>query len=78
MTVESTEADSFAADFGGGQPVSPGLAGHHVQRADTGPLTRSVFPLSAVAPSGAAPTGLAFVGLQVAGADCVINGVLWH
>jgi hypothetical protein len=35
------------------------------------------FPLSAVATSGAAPPGLAFVGLQVAGADCVVNGVLW-
>ena len=24
------------------------------------------------------PTGIAFAGLQVAGADCVVNGVLWQ
>ena len=79
VTVESTEADSFAADFGGGgQPVSPGTPATMFNASTTGSFYTIGFPLSAVAPSGAAPTGLAFVGLQVAGADCVINGVLWR
>ena len=78
VTAESTEAGSFAADFGGGgQPVSPGSPATMFNASTTGSVYAIGFPLSAVAPSGAAPTGLAFVGLQVAGADCVVNGVLW-
>jgi hypothetical protein len=35
------------------------------------------FTLGAVAPSGAAPLGQGFAGVNVAGADCVVNGILW-
>jgi hypothetical protein len=82
VTVETTEAGSFVGDFGsGGQPASPGspatFANPPSGSPSPGPMYTIAFPLSAVAPSGAAPTGIAFAGLQVAGADCVVNGVLW-
>jgi hypothetical protein len=79
ITVASTEANSFAADFngpGGGQPVTPGSPATMFDQGFPGPAYSIGFPLSAVAPSGAAPVGLAFVGIQVAGADCVVNGHL--
>ncbi len=77
VSVETTEAGSFAGDFGGGgQPASPGSPATF-EPARPGPMYTIAFPLSAIAPSGAAPTGIAFVGVQVAGADCVVNGVLW-
>lgn len=78
VTVESTEADSFAGDFGaGGLPVSPGSPATLFNVSNSVSAYTIGFPLSAVAPSGAAPLGLAFVGLQVADADCVVNGILW-
>jgi hypothetical protein len=78
VTVETTEANSFAGDFGGGgQPVSPGSPTTLFSQASSTPVYTIAFPLSAVAPSGAAPIGLAFAGLGVVGADCVVNGVLW-
>jgi hypothetical protein len=76
ITAESTEAASFAADFGaGGQPAAPGAPATVFDQAAPGPLYTIGFPLSAIAPSGAAPVGLAFVGIQVAGADCLANGM---
>jgi hypothetical protein len=79
VTLESTEANSFAGDFGGGGtlPVSPGSPATVFTASDSGPHYTIGFPLSAVAPSGAAPVGLGFVGLNAAGADCVVNGILW-
>lgn len=78
VTVESTEADSFAGAFDGtGSPVSPGSPATLFDQTLATPAYTIGFPLSAVAPSGAAPMGLGFVGLNVAGADCVVNGVLW-
>lgn len=78
VTVESTEADSFAADFAaGGQPVSPGSPATVFTTTSAQPGYTIGFPLSAVAPSGAAPTGLAFVGVRVGGSDCLVNGVYW-
>ena len=78
VTVETTEADSFAADFGGGgQPVSPGTPATVFNASDSVSAYTIGFPLTAVAPSGPAPVGLAFVGLNVAGAACVVNGILW-
>jgi hypothetical protein len=78
VTVETTEANSFAGDFGsGGQPVSPGSPVTLLDQSQAGALYTIGFPLSAVAPSGAAPAGLAFAGIGVLGTDCVINGVLW-
>jgi hypothetical protein len=79
VTVESTEANSFAGAFDPSMAgaVSPGSPHTVFDNATSGPIYAIGFPLSAVAPSGAAPTGIAFVGLQVAGADCVVNGVLW-
>jgi hypothetical protein len=79
VTVETTEANSFAGDFGGGgQPVEPGSPATLLDQAQAGALYTIGFPLAAVAPSGAAPTGLAFAGIGVLGTDCVINGVLWQ
>ncbi|HEX2414520.1 MAG TPA: hypothetical protein VHJ37_04820 [Thermoleophilaceae bacterium] len=78
VTVESTEANSFAGDFGGtGFPVSPGSPATVFDQSLATPVYTIGFPLSAVAPSGAAPVGLGFVGLNVLGADCVVNGILW-
>jgi hypothetical protein len=79
VTVESTEADAAVGGFDPSMSgtVSPGSPVVVFDGADTGPLYTIGFPLTGVAPSGAAPTGLAFVGLQVADADCVVNGVLW-
>jgi hypothetical protein len=79
VTVESTEANAFVGAFDPSLSgaVSPGSPATVFDNATTGPIYTIGFALSAVAPSGAAPTGLAFVGLQVAGADCVVNGVLW-
>ena len=79
VTVESTEAGASAGAFDPSMSgtVSPGSPVTVFDDATTGPIYTIGFPLSAVAPSGAAPAGLAFVGLQVAGADCVVNGVLW-
>jgi hypothetical protein len=79
VTVESTEADGYVGSFDSSMPgnVSPGSPVTVFDNATTGPVYSIAFPLSAVAPSGAAPTGLAFIGIQVAGADCVVNGVLW-
>ena len=79
VTVESTEANGATGAFDPSMSgtVSPGSPATVFDNAAPGPLYTIGFPLSAVAPSGAAPTGLAFVGLQVAGADCVVNGTLW-
>jgi hypothetical protein len=78
VTVSSTEADSFAGDFGiGGQPVAPGAPATLFDQPSATPVYTIAFPLSAIAPSGAAPTGITFAGLQVLGADCVVNGILW-
>jgi hypothetical protein len=78
VTLETTEADSFAGDFGGGgQPVSPGSPVTLFNASDSASHYTIGFPLSAVAPSGAAPVGLGFVGLNVLDADCAINGILW-
>ncbi len=78
VTIETTEPGSIAGDFGsGGQPVSPGSPATLANTSQSGQFYTIGFPLSAVAPSGAAPTGLAFVGLNVLGADCVVNGILW-
>jgi hypothetical protein len=77
VTLESTEADSFTTDFGGtGQPADPGAPATLFDQALPGPAYAIGFPLSAVAPSGTAPVGLAFVGIQIAGADCLVNGHL--
>jgi len=78
ITAESTEAGSFVGGFADtGQPVSPGSPATVFDQ----PVNTSVytigFPLSGVAPSGAAPLGLAFIGANIAGLDCVVNGVLW-
>jgi hypothetical protein len=76
ITAESTEAATVAADFGaGGQPAAPGAPATVFDQSAAGPLYTIGFPLSAIAPSGAAPVGLAFIGIQVAGADCVANGM---
>jgi hypothetical protein len=78
VTLKTTEADSFAGSFGGGPgQASPGSPATVFDASDSNPVYTIGFPLSAVAPNGATPTGLAFVGLHVAGADCVINGILW-
>jgi hypothetical protein len=77
VTLATTEANSFAGDFGGGQPVSPGSPVTLLNQSTAGPLYTVGFPLSAVAPSGASPAGLAFAGIGVLGTDCLINGVLW-
>jgi hypothetical protein len=79
VTVESTEANAFVGAFDPSMSgaVSPGSPVIVFDNAATGPLYSIGVALSAVAPSGAAPTGIAFIGLQVAGADCVVNGVLW-
>jgi hypothetical protein len=78
VTLETTEADSFAGDFGGGgQPVAPGSPATLFNASDSASHYTIAFPLSAVAPSGAAPVGLAFVGLNVLDADCAVNGILW-
>ncbi len=78
VTAESTEPDSFAADFGGGgQPASPGAPATLFDNSSSGPVYTIGFPLTAVAPSGAAPTGIAFIGIKVGGADCVVNGIIW-
>lgn len=78
VTLTTTEAGSFAGDFGGGgQPVSPGSPATLFDQATPTPVYTIAFPLSAIAPSGAAPTGIAFAGIGVVGTDCVINGVLW-
>jgi hypothetical protein len=79
VTVESTEADSFAGAFDPSlsQPVGPGAPATVFEAQSPAPVYTIGFPLAAVAPSGAAPLGLAFAGIQVAGADCVVNGTLW-
>jgi hypothetical protein len=78
ITLESTEADSFAGDFmTGGQPVSPGSPVTVFDNASSQPAYGIGLPFSAIAPSGAAPVGLAFVGLHVGGAKCLVNGILW-
>ncbi len=78
VTVESTEADSFAGAFDGtGLPVSPGSPATLFNQTLATSAYTIGFPLSAVAPSGPAPVGIGFVGLNVGGADCVVNGVLW-
>jgi hypothetical protein len=78
VTLATSEAGSFAGDFGGGgQPVSPGTPVEVFNETSPTPVYTIGFPLSAVAPSGAAPVGLGFVGIDVVGADCVVNGVLW-
>jgi hypothetical protein len=77
ITVETTETDAYAADFGGGgQPAAPGSPATVFDQASPAPVYTIGFPLSAVGPTGASPAGLAFVGIQVAGADCVVNGHL--
>jgi hypothetical protein len=80
VKVESTEAGATVGAFdpSASGTVSPGSPFTVFDRAAPGPIYTIAFPLSAVAPSGAGPTGLAFAGLQVAGADCVVNGVLWQ
>ena len=78
VTVETTEANSFTGDFGGGgQAVSPGTPVTVFDQADSASHYTIGFPLSALAPSGAAPLGLGFVGLNAAGSDCLVNGILW-
>jgi hypothetical protein len=79
VTIESSEADSFAGAFDPSlsQPVSPGAPATVFEAQPPAPGYTIGFPLAAVAPSGAAPLGLAFAGIQVAGADCVVNGILW-
>jgi hypothetical protein len=79
VTLETTESGSFAGAFDPSlsQPVSPGPPVPVFDNASATPVYTIGFPLSAVAPSGAAPLGLAFAGIQVAGADCVVNGILW-
>jgi hypothetical protein len=80
VTVESTEANSFAGAFDPSlsQPVAPGAPATVFEAQSPAPVYTIGFPLAAVAPSGAAPLGLAFAGIQVAGADCVVNGILWR
>lgn len=79
VTLATTEADSFAGSFDPSVSgaLSPGSPLTVFDQAINTPIYTIAFPLTAVAPSGAAPTGLAFAGIQVAGADCVVNGVLW-
>jgi len=78
VTVETTEAGSFAGDFGGGGgPLEPGAPATQFNQTGSTAVYAIGFPLSAVAPSGAAPVGIGFVGMGVLGADCVVNGVLW-
>ena len=79
VTLETTEAGSFAGNFdGGGQPFGPGTPVEVFDQTSPDPVYTIGFPLSAIAPSGAAPLGLGFVGIDVLGADCVVNGVLWQ
>ena len=80
VRVESTEAGATVGAFdpSASGNVSPGSPVTVFDNAAPGPIYTIAFPLSAVAPSGAGPTGLAFAGLHVAGADCVVNGVLWQ
>jgi hypothetical protein len=82
--VESSEADAFTAGPSGFvQPVSPGSRAKVFGVSDPDPDPGAAgslyaeFPLSAVAPSGAEPLGQGFAGVNVAGADCVLNGILW-
>jgi hypothetical protein len=86
--VESSEAGGFIVNGGEGQHVSPGPPMKYFGVSepdpddpdDPDPEPRSLyaeFPLGAVAPSGAAPLGQGFAGINVAGADCVVNGILW-
>jgi hypothetical protein len=84
--VESSEADAFTAGPSGFvQPVSPGSRAKVFGVSDPDPdpdpgaagSLYAEFPLSAVAPSGAEPLGQGFAGVNVAGADCVFNGILW-
>jgi hypothetical protein len=67
VTLESTEANSFAGDFNGegpalALPVSPGPPATVFTASDSGPHSSIGLPLSAVAPSGAAPVGWASSG----------------
>jgi hypothetical protein len=79
VTVETTEAGSFTGDFGGGgQPFEPGSPATVFSALDSLSAYTLGFPLSAVAPSAAATIGIGFVGLNVAGANCVVNAVLWR
>lgn len=78
VTLESTEAGAFTADFNtGGTPVSPGSPATVFTNTSATPVYAIGFPATAAAPSGAAPTGLGFVAIQVAGADCGVSIVLW-
>ena len=52
------------------------LASHASTTSATGP-SYTIGSRSAPSRRAGGPTGMAFVGLQVAGADCVVNGVLW-
>ena len=79
VTLESTEADAFAASFDpttGGGPVGPGAPVTVFQGSSPTPVYTIGFPATAVAPSGAAPIGLGFVAIDVAGADCGVKMML--
>lgn len=79
VTLESTEADAFAASFdptAGGGPVGPGAPVTVFQASSPTPVYSIGFPATAVAPSGAAPIGLGFVAIDVAGADCGVKMML--
>ena len=76
--AETTEANSFAGSFGGPlTTLAPGSPVTVFQQSGNQPFYGIGFPLSAAAPSGANPVGLAFVGTGVAGADCVVSGIVW-
>jgi hypothetical protein len=78
VTLESTEADAFAASFDpvAGGPVGPGAPVNVFQASSPDPVYTIGFPATAVAPSGAAPIGLGFVAIDVAGADCAVKMML--
>ena len=83
VTLSTTQAAYFAGAFNGstGGAVAPGAPATVFDSSQgapgPAPAYSIAFPLSVVSASGAGPAGIAFVGLNVAGAACVVNGILW-
>jgi hypothetical protein len=74
VTVESTEAGAFAADFNGqGSPVGPGSPATAFDNQSGTPAYAIGFPATAIAPSGAQPTGFGWVAIKAGGAACGVK-----
>jgi hypothetical protein len=74
VTVESTEANAFAASFNGpGLPVGPGRPAIAFDSTTGGSVYSIGFPATAIAPSGAQPTGFGWVAINAGGAACGVK-----